>query len=182
MMPVRKPMRPPLLSRFSADCRAVAATELALILPVMLIAYLGCIEVSQLIGIDRKTVLATRTAADLTSRVSDCKTSTVPSEISGVLKASDAVVAPYDAASLSMVVSCVSVDKSGTAKLMWSYAKRGTPRTSINSLSMLANLGNGVSTTYWVVGEATYAYQPIAGYVLSGTYNLTEQVVMNSRL
>lgn len=168
--------------RFGADDRALAAIEFAMILPVMLVIYLGSVEVAQLIGIDRKTALVTRTTADLVSRLSNCKTSTVPTEITGVFKAADAVIAPYSPSSLSVVVSCVAIDKNGVATLKWSQANRGTPRTSANSVVPPSGIGDGLSTTYWVLGEASYAYTPVIGYVLSGTYNVSEQVFMNSRL
>lgn len=182
MMIIRNLMRLPLLSRFAADCRAVAATEMALILPVMLAVYLGSIEASQMISADRKTSLATRTVSDLVSRLDDCKSSTPPSEITGVFKATDAVIAPFDPADLSVVVTCIAIDKNGGAKVMWSKANRGTPRTGGDTFIPPTGVGDGLSTTYWVLGEADYTYRPITRYVLTGTYKLHEQAFMNSRL
>jgi Flp pilus assembly protein TadG len=182
MTAIRSLIRLSLARRFAADRGAVAATELAIILPVMLVLYIGGIEVGQLITVDRKTALASRTAADLVSRMSNCKSSTAPSDVEGVFKATDAVIAPYSTSPLSVVVTFLAVDKNGTATVMWSRAQRGTPRIAGASFAAPTGLGDGTSTTYWVLGEAAYAYTPVIGYVLSGTFNLSERVYMNWRL
>lgn len=168
--------------RFAADSRAVAATEFALILPVMLILYLGGIEASQMISVDRKTAFATRTVADLVSRLSNCKNATVPSEMSGVFKATDAVVSPFNPTQLKVVVSCLAVDKNGVATVMWSSTQRGTARTAAATFTPPAGLSDATELTYWVMGEASYTYKPILGYVLTGNIELYEKVFMNSRL
>ena len=57
-------------SRFAQDRRGVSAVEFAMLLPLMLTLYLGTVEISQGVGIDRKVTLTTRTVADLASQVS----------------------------------------------------------------------------------------------------------------
>jgi Flp pilus assembly protein TadG len=79
----------PLLS-FARDRRAISAVEFAMLLPLMVTLYLGVIEVSQGVGIDRKVTLTTRTMADLASRV----TSINNADMSNLLGASAAVMAP----------------------------------------------------------------------------------------
>ena len=84
------------LSRLGRDQRGVSAVEFALLLPLMLTLYLGAVEISQAIGIDRKVTLTSRTVADLASQVS----SLASSDMSNVLAASSAVIAPYDSSKL----------------------------------------------------------------------------------
>ena len=57
-------------SSIAADTRAVAAVEFALLLPVMLTLYIGSVEVSQALSVDRKVVLLSRTVGDLTTQSS----------------------------------------------------------------------------------------------------------------
>src|SRR5215468_10096359 len=66
------------------DQRGVSAVEFAMLLPLMITLYLGAVEISQGVGIDRKVTLTTRTVADLTSQV----TTVTSTEVSNILGAS----------------------------------------------------------------------------------------------
>ena len=55
-------------SVFAKNEEGVAAVEFALILPIMLAAYMGVVELSQALNADRKMTRATSTIADLASR------------------------------------------------------------------------------------------------------------------
>ena len=63
------------LARFAQDRRGVSAVEFAMLLPLMVTLYLGTVEISQGVGIDRKVTLTTRTVADLASQVSSINNS-----------------------------------------------------------------------------------------------------------
>ena len=62
-----------------------------MLLPLMLTLYLGGVEVSQGISIDRKVTLTARTVADLVAQVSSINIAGLTS----VLDASTAMLAPY---------------------------------------------------------------------------------------
>src|SRR5690606_4500446 len=96
--------------------------EFALILPLMLTLYFGAVELSQGIGADRKVALATRTVADLITRVPGL----TESDMTDVLRAASAVMAPYSDANLRLTVSSVKIDGDGNATIDWSHSLRGT--------------------------------------------------------
>src|SRR5712691_1028725 len=104
------------LVRLAQDRRGVSAVEFAMLLPLMVTLYLGSAEVSQGVGIDRKVTLVSRTVADLASQVSSINNA----DMTNMLSASSAVIAPYDPTKLKVVVSAVSVDNAGVAKVTWS--------------------------------------------------------------
>src|SRR5882724_11091549 len=106
------------------DQRGVSAVEFAMLLPLMITLYLGTVEVSQGIGIDRKVTLTTRTVADLASQVSSINNA----DMTNLLNASAAVIAPYDASKLKVTVSEVKIDNTGVAKIVWSDTLNGTKR------------------------------------------------------
>ena len=83
--------------RFARDQRGVSAVEFAMLLPLMLTLYLGAVEVSQGIGIDRKVTLTARTVADLASQVSSINNA----DMTNMLNASAAVIAPFHASASS---------------------------------------------------------------------------------
>ena len=111
----------PHLIRLGRDQRGVSAVEFAMLLPLMITLYLGVVEISQAVGIDRKVTLTTRTVADLASQVQ----SITNTDMTNLLGASAAVIAPYDAAPLKVTVSEVYIDANGTALLNHHFIKLG---------------------------------------------------------
>ncbi len=161
---------------FAEDKRGMSAVEFALLLPLMVTLYLGSVEVSQGISIDRKVTLTARTVADLVSQVSSIDTTGVNAS----LGASAAILAPYSATNAKITVSVVTIDANGNAKVSWSVSKNGTARSAGSAVTVPAALK--VPSTSLVWGEASYAYTPTIGYVVSGTMNLTDQIFMRPRL
>jgi Flp pilus assembly protein TadG len=163
-------------ARFATDRRGVSAVEFALLLPLMVTLYLGSVEISNGVGIDRKVTLVSRTVADLASQVQNIAST----EMTNVLNASSAVIAPYDASKLKVTVSQVKIDASAVAKIDWSCTLNGTKRVVGSSVTLPAALN--IANTYLVWGEVTYAYTPAIGYVVTGTLNLADQIYMRPRL
>src|SRR3954453_23980142 len=83
-----------------ADCRAIAATEFAVIVPIMLVMLFGTIAFSSGVAVDRKVTLAARTLSDLThqappSRTNLAKTLVDHSYLQNVFTASITLLQPY---------------------------------------------------------------------------------------
>ena len=72
-----------------------------MLLPLMLTLYLGGVEVSQGVSIDRKVTLTARTVADLVAQVSSINNA----GMNAVLEATAAVLAPYPTATAKVTVS-----------------------------------------------------------------------------
>lgn len=169
----------PLLRRIRSlarDERGVSAVEFAMLLPLMVTLYLGTVEVSQGVSIDRKVSLTTRTVADLASQVSSINNS----DMTNMLNASSAVISPYDAAQLKVTVSAVAIDANGVAKVSWSDTLNGTKRAVGSTVTLPAALNVANTTLIW--SEVSYNYKPTIGYVITGTLNLTDQIFMRPRL
>lgn len=160
---------------FARDRRGIAAVEFALILPLMLLLYFGMVELSQGIIVDRKVKMTARTVADLVSQVSTINNS----GIDAALGASTAILAPYSAANAKVIVSGVSIDNNGNAKVVWSRANKNTGHGTGDSVTV----PNALKTpnTFLVLGEATYDYTPVVGYV-TGPLKLSERIFMRPRL
>ncbi|MAC38359.1 MAG: pilus assembly protein TadE, partial [Oceanicaulis sp.] len=56
------------LHRFWRDCRGLSAVEFALIAPVMILLYLGAVDLSLVLSIDRKVTSAASALADLVAQ------------------------------------------------------------------------------------------------------------------
>ena len=95
----------------------------------MLTLYLGAVEVSQAVGVDRKVTLTSRTVADLASQV----TSILSSDMSNILGASSSVISPYDSSQLKVTVSPATAARRSRSKPTWCWwqsAARRSPRGS----------------------------------------------------
>lgn len=165
------------VERFACDQRGVSAVEFALLLPLMLTLYLGAVETSSAVAVDRKVTLAARSVADLVSQAASVNTS----DVSNILDAATAVTAPYSGTPLKMVVTQVKIDANRNATVDWSQAKGtgASARGVGSSVTVPDNLK--VANTYLILGEVTYAYTPVIGYVLTGTLNLHDEIYMRPR-
>ncbi len=163
-------------SRLARDVRAVSAVEFAMILPIMVTLFLGGTELSQAISAKRKSVLVNRTIADLVSQDS----SITEAEMTSIFNASAAVIAPYAVGNLKIVVSGVTVDATGAAKVAWSRAYQATARTVNSGLTLPAGLS--IPNTWLVFAETTYEYTPPIGYTIVGMLPLKDTMYLRPRL
>jgi Flp pilus assembly protein TadG len=163
-------------ARLVNDQRGVSSVEFAMLLPLMITLYLGTVEISQGVGIDRKVTLTTRTVADLASQVSTINNA----DMTNLLNASAAVIVPYDTSQLKVTVSEITIDNNGTAKIAWSDTLNGTKRAVGSTVTLPAALN--VANTSLIWSEVAYTYKPAIGYVVTGTLNLSDQIYMRPRL
>src|SRR6267143_6258649 len=76
------------------DRSGIAATEFAVIVPVMLVMFFGTVEFSSGVAVDRKVTLMARTLSDLTSQALNSVNDTY---LQNAFTASIAIVTPYPA-------------------------------------------------------------------------------------
>ncbi|MES1155085.1 MAG: TadE/TadG family type IV pilus assembly protein, partial [Pseudorhodoplanes sp.] len=167
---------PARLTRLFSDQRGVSAVEFAMLLPLMVTLYLGAVEVSQGISIDRKVTLTARTVADLVSQVSTINNA----GMTNVLNAASAILSPYDVSKVKVTVSQVKIDASSKATVDWSDTLNGTARAVGSTVTLPGALT--VPNTYLIWGEVQYNYQPVIGYVITGAMTLKDQLFMSPRL
>jgi Flp pilus assembly protein TadG len=167
---------PAWLARFSRDTRGVSAVEFAMLLPLMVTLYLGGVEISQGVAIDRKVTLTSRTLADLSSQGSSINNSAM----TNIFNASSAVMAPYPVGTVKATITCVSIDSNGKATVIWSDTLNGTPRAKGSTVTLPAALNVPNTSLLW--SEVEYNYKPTIGYVITGTLKLTDQIFMRPRL
>jgi Flp pilus assembly protein TadG len=165
------------IERLARDQRGVSAVEFALLLPLMLTLYLGAVETSSAVAVDRKVTLAARSVADLISQAASVSTT----DVNNILDAATAVTAPYSGTPLKVVVTQVKIDANNNATVDWSAAKGtgASARGAGSGVTVPDTLK--VANTYLIMGEVSYAYTPVIGYVLTGTLNLHDQIFMRPR-
>lgn len=165
-----------LLRRFHNDKRGVSAVEFAMLLPLMVTLYIGGVEVSSAIAVDRKVTLVARTLGDLVAQ----STSVNATDMTNILNAASSVVQPYSSSLIKVTVSRVDVDGNGVAKVIWSKTKNGTARAPNSTVTLPGALNTANSSLIWA--ESEYTYTPAMGYVITGTLALKDQIYMRPRL
>ena len=160
--------------RFGRDRRGVSAVEFAFIAPLMIGLYLGCVEVSEGVAADRKVSLTAGALANLTARVATISTA----DMTNILDASSAIIAPYAAGNLKMTVTCLSIDANKNAKVKWSVTRNGTVESGTLTIPAALDVAN----TQLIYSEVSYAYTPIVGYTISGTLTLSDHMYMSPRI
>lgn len=163
-------------SRFARDRRGVSAVEFALLSPVMIGLYLGCNEVSQAINIDRKVTLTAGTTANLAAQVS----SITSTDMTNIMNASQAILAPYSTSPLKITLSCLSIDANKRVTVKWSQAQNATPRAVGSSVTIPSGLL--IASTQLLYSEVSYTYTPTIGYVITGPLNLSDTMFMSPRI
>ncbi|MGE0521778.1 MAG: TadE/TadG family type IV pilus assembly protein [Variibacter sp.] len=172
----QRSLLPKRLTAFAAESRGAAAIEFAMLLPLMITLYLGCVEFSQAISIDRKISLTSRVLSDLVAQT----TSVSDDDMTNIKSAATAVTAPYSTANLTLKISSVKIDANKNATVAWGDALNTTARQKGDSVTIPAGLLVANTTLIWA--EATYNYTPTIGYVITGTLPLQDQIYMRPRL
>ncbi|QQR36085.1 pilus assembly protein [Devosia oryziradicis] len=151
-----------------------AAVEFALVLPVMLMLYIGSVEVTGLISVDRKLQSAAGSLGDLVAR-SD--TTITAATLKDYFKAAGGIMTPNPVAGLRQVVTQVQVLADGTTKVVWSrQSLNGTYSTGPHAVNAafplpvaMVNIAKG---KYVIVAEGYYDYTPLSGFAFNQTVNL----------
>ncbi|MGZ3276249.1 MAG: TadE/TadG family type IV pilus assembly protein [Phenylobacterium sp.] len=156
-----------LLRRFGRDRSGVSALEFALIAPLMLTVYLGTVEVTQGLAMDRLVKLNASTITNLVAQYTTISTSR---DMPDLFKATSQIMAAYPTAAPATVVSCISIDKNGNPTVAWSQTSGGTARTVGSSVTLPAALKK--PNTQLIMGETTMSYHSAIQFIPIGTWNL----------
>ncbi len=163
-----------MFGRFAGDRRGVSAVEFALLAPMMITLYVGCAEVSDGVSADRKVSLTAAALANLASQV----TTISSTDMTNIMAASSAIIAPYSTSQLSITLSCINIDANKNATVEWSVTSGGTARSGTITIPSALQ----VASSQLLLGEASYQYKPTVGYTVTGTLNLSDHMYMSPRI
>lgn len=176
------PRKSNILRRFAGDRRGVSAVEFALVAPLMIGLYFGCVEISDGVAADRKVSIVAAALANLTAQVSTITNA----DMTNILNASSAIIAPYSASNLKITVSCLSVDKNNSATVKWSATRNGGVGGTVSVPVELTADYTPTKTksypVYLIYSQVSYAYTPTVGYTITGTLNLSDKMFMSPRI
>lgn len=156
----------------------VAAVEFALILPIMLLVYIGTVEASALISMDRKVQTVSGAVGDLVARSRGQITST---ELGDYVKVASGIMTPYSAAPLKQIITEVRVAADRTTSVEWSkpYVNQTEQATGGHAEGSSYPLPDEIIDIavgqYVIVAESSYSYRPLYGIVFDQAIDLYHQ-------
>lgn len=170
----------------------VAAIEFALIVPMVSIMFIGAVELSQALTIDRRVTATANATADLVAR-SETKIS--QAEITDIMRAGSYIVAPYSQNPLRITLRNVTSSPADAAntKQSWTCTYNGTGSQLVcDCTNTTYTLPAGLVGTNdsVVISQAVYDYKPfVFDYFMkkgsapssTGTYTLSEIVYLKPR-
>ncbi len=172
---------------FIASTRGVAAIEFAAILPVLLIMLLATFDGGNAIGAYVKVRAATYVLASVTNQY----WTAVPiqsANMTGIMSATTAVLAPYSSTPLAAVISelTISKKKATTATVRWSATQNGTALAAGASVTLPSGISKSTDTCgtypcYLILAQVSYTYTPLFGYFGSGGIKLSDTEYVTPR-
>ncbi|GJL92258.1 TadE/TadG family type IV pilus assembly protein [Hyphococcus sp.] len=145
------------LRRLANSDSGLAATEFALILPVLVLLFFGLVEASTAMTVNRKVAISANTLADLAAQSETLQESDIDDLFEGVIS----IVEPNDTTSLQLRLISVVLDDEGDPVVHWSrdsdggepYAA-GSYYVNLDDNDVLSSIGS------LIVVEMNYTYTP----------------------
>ncbi len=163
-----------LLRRFRGSESGVSAVEFALIAPVMVLLYLGMVEISMALSADRKVTNSASAIADLVAQ-DDVITD---AEMVNILDSSAAIIAPFDVANYSVRISSVSMSLTGDVEVDWSDARGMVARAPGSQPGLPDGVLSAGRSVIWV--EVFYDYEAPFREI-TGDFTIEEEFFLRPR-
>lgn len=163
------------LRRLFTNASGVAAVEFAIAVPIMLVLYLGSVEGSTLIILDRKVQNAASALGDLVSRTDGTLSRSL---LEDYFQAASGIIHPYAVGPIVQTVSGVEVMPSGESIVLWSrqYADGRLNSSGAHAVGTTLPLSKEMidlaSGRVVIVAEASYNYAPSFAVVIDQAVQL----------
>ncbi len=106
------------LRRFNGDERGAAAIEFAFIAPLLITLYLGTMEISRGLQLNKKVGRSASASADLIAQVDQGALD--KATIEDILKIGKATLQPYNLAKPTIIATGITISAAGAATVSWS--------------------------------------------------------------
>jgi Flp pilus assembly protein TadG len=138
--------------RFAAASSGMAATEFAMIAPVMIVMYFGVTEISNAYDASTKATAVASTAADLIAQ----EKIVCNAEMNDAFTALNAIMFPFPTNNMTIRISSLIDNGNGTVKVAWSDAQNIAPRTVNSAVTIPAGLVTTGGSV--IMAEVTYTF------------------------
>lgn len=164
------------------DRSGLGATEFALLAPVLVVLYMGAVEITVALSVDTRVSRAGNITLDLITQGA----STSRAELDMMLDVAASVMAPYTADHIELRYTGIKVDSSGKPKVAWSWGNEVRRPYATGSKADIPD-GLKMPNSFYVRGEIINPHDfistfPFMGSAQVGALNLNETYYMRPRL
>ncbi len=169
------------LRRLVGHDGGMAAVEFALILPILVVLWIGGVEVTQALSVDRRLNNLATAIGDLTAR----SKTMCNAKIDAIFDIAPGALEPFSTNGLAMRVTAVDMDNDGNAQVRWTRSEGSIPTGTYqpnDSMNGVVPESLRAPNSQIIVAEAYYTYQPAIGYVITGNLQLDDRMFFVPRL
>ena len=159
--------------RLANTDRGVILIEFALVLPVLLVIFIGLVEFSEAFTIARKLSTSATTVSDLVSQ----QPSVTSADLDDINLVANEIMRPYSSTPLSLVIVSVAADQDNATTVAWSYPSSAY---AVGAAYALPQAGLTEPNSSIIVVEATYNFTPTVGHFL-GSFPITQRAFFKPR-
>lgn len=168
-----------IVSRFTTDKSGVAAVEFVLVVPLIILIYLGAVELSQGLEVDKNISRASGIIADIVAQ----QPSVSKAQLEDIAKIGAATLFPYnrDKAGAGIRITGIQVESkeaNPSAKVDWSYGEGGLAADAKGAITLPTALRT--KDAFLIKVEVALSYEPITSWgwrmPLSETYYLSPRM------
>lgn len=151
-----------LSKRFLDDRRGAAAIEFAFIAPLLITMYLGTMEISQGVEINKKVARSAGVIGDIVGQ----NDNVTKEELKDLLSIGKAMLQPYNRSEPTITISAIAIGSDSVARIAWSRRGVGTtysmPFTVNSTTTVPTNLN--IADTFLIRVETKLEYLPITSW------------------
>jgi len=161
---------------FLACRRGIAATEFAVVLPLMLLLLMGTVEIGNAFLVDRKVTRAAQIGADLAAQVEVL----TDDDLTDIMNAMGEVLKPFPATASRVVLTSVYHDpETAATQVDWSVARNTEARAVGSTFQLPGNLAPEGDSV--IVAEIEYDLTPLYADAILGELTIVDVAYLRPR-
>jgi Flp pilus assembly protein TadG len=168
--------------RWRADERGVAAIEAAIVFPLLVLIFLGMVEMGQAFTVKRRVQSVASTTADLVAQSQSVTTS----DLNDIASIGAQLMLPYSSTGLALTITSVAEDNQSKITVQWSCSWSNLSSSANCSATGAAYTGlpSGLLSPGQsvIIGQTVYPYKPAIGEFLTGGLTFTASTYYRPRL
>lgn len=161
--------------RLRSDDRGAALIEFAIVLPFLILLFIGGFQLMDALSAYRKVGSTARALADLTTQ----NTTMSDSQADEILNASRQIMVPYSPGNAVLRISQIQINNNKQAIVSWSRSLNGTALNTGDVITIPTTLATPGS--YYILSEINYLYRPNVAGSLIGTIPFSQNMFMSPR-